>query len=119
MASHTPAALAAFDIASIIEQRRAAGDPWLEFFRVPALSLGLYVLAAGSEDLQTPHGQDEIYYVLSGKATLRVNGEETPATPGAVLYVAAEADHRFHTIEEELTLLIFFAPAYERRPAAD
>jgi len=72
------------------------------------------VLAAGSEDLQSPHGQDEIYYVVSGKATLWVNGEETPATPGAILYVAAEADHKFHSIEEELTLLVFFAPAYER-----
>jgi mannose-6-phosphate isomerase-like protein (cupin superfamily) len=115
MAGPTPAALAAFDVAQIIEEWRAAGEPWLEFFRVPDLSLGLYVLAAGGEDHQTPHGQDEIYYVLSGKATLRVNGVETPATPGAILYVAAGADHKFHTIEEELTLLVFFAPAYEQR----
>jgi mannose-6-phosphate isomerase-like protein (cupin superfamily) len=117
MASHSPAALAAFDIATIIEQQRAAGDPWREFFRVPSLSLGLYVLSAGSEDLQSPHGQDEIYYVVSGRATLRVNGEDTPARPGSILYVAAEADHKFHSIEEDLTLLVVFAPAYERRVA--
>ena len=102
-------------IREFVEQRRAAGDPWLEFFRVPDLSLGLYVLAAGSEDLQSPHGQDEIYFVVSGTATFRVEGVDTPATPGAILYVAAEADHKFHTVEEELTLLVFFAPAYEQR----
>ena len=111
----TQDALAAFELAKVIEERRATGNAWMEFFRVPALSLGLYVLPAGGEDPQSPHGQDEIYYVVSGKATLRVDGAETPATPGSILYVAAEADHKFHTIEEELTLLVFFAPAYERR----
>ena len=119
MAHHSPGALAAFDIALIIDERRATGDPWLEFFRVPDLSLGLYVLPAGGEDGQSPHGQDEIYYVVSGRATLRVDGEETPAVPGSILYVAAEADHKFHTIEEELTLLVFFAPAYQRRGDED
>lgn len=108
-------AMAAFALSRIAEQRRATGESWLEFFRVPALSLGLYVLPAGGEDPQSPHGQDEVYYVVSGRGTLRVNGQDTPAVPGAILYVAAEAEHRFHAIEEELTLLVFFAPAYERR----
>ncbi len=111
--AHGP--LAAFELAELVEARRASGERWLEFFRVPALSLGLYVLPAGGEDRQQPHGQDEIYYVVSGKATLRVNGQDTPARPGSILYVAAEAEHRFHSIEEELTLLVCFAPAYERR----
>src|SRR5688572_4027759 len=111
----TPAAMAAFALATIAEERRARGESWLEFFRVPALSLGLYVLPAGGEDPQTPHGQDEIYYVVSGRGALRVDGVDTPALPGAILYVAAEAEHRFHSIEEELTLLVVFAPAYERR----
>jgi quercetin dioxygenase-like cupin family protein len=119
MAHHSSGALAAFDLSRIVDERRANGDPWLEFFRVPDLSLGLYVLPAGGEDGQSPHGQDEIYYVVSGRATLRVNGVETPATPGSILYVAAEADHKFHTIEEELTLLVFFAPAYDRRVGDD
>lgn len=108
-------ALAAFDLAKVIADRRATGEAWLEFFRVPALSLGLYVLPAGGVDPQSPHGQDEIYYVVSGRATLRVNGDDTPALPGSILYVAAEAEHKFHSIEEELTLLVFFAPAYQRK----
>lgn len=106
--------LAAFDLASVAAAREATGEPWHEFFRVPDLSLGLYVLAAGNVDGQSPHGQDEIYYVISGQGTLSVNGVDTPARPGSILYVAAHADHRFHSITEELTLLVFFAPAYER-----
>lgn len=114
----TPGAMAAFDIMHLVEERRAIGESWHEFFRVPALSLGLYVLPAGGEDPQSPHGQDEIYYVVSGRGTLRVEGQDTPAAPGSILYVAAEAEHRFHAIEEDLTLLVFFAPAYEPRTDA-
>jgi mannose-6-phosphate isomerase-like protein (cupin superfamily) len=106
--------LAAFDLASIAAAREASGEPWHEFFRVPDLSLGLYVLAAGGVDGQSPHGQDEIYYVVSGRGTLSVNDVDTPAHPGSILYVAAHADHRFHSITEDLTLLVFFAPAYAR-----
>jgi mannose-6-phosphate isomerase-like protein (cupin superfamily) len=105
--------LAAFDLASVAAAREAAGGPWHEFFRVPDLSLGLYVLAAGSVDGQSPHGQDEVYFVVSGQGTLSVNGVDTPARPGSILYVASQADHRFHSITEELSLLVFFAPAYD------
>ncbi len=30
---------------------------------------------------------------------------------GSVLFVAAEVEHRFHDIAEELAVLVFFAPA--------
>jgi len=78
---------------------------------VPTMSAGLYRLKAGQEDPQTPHHQDEVYYVISGRAVLRVAGREVPAVPGAVLFVEAEADHRFERIGEDLTLLVIFAPA--------
>ncbi len=104
--------LAAFDLAAVAAAREIAGAPWHEFFRVPALSMGLYVLAAGSDDGQSPHGQDEIYYVVSGRGVLRVEDRDQPVTPGSILYVAAHAAHHFHAIEDDLTLLVFFAPAY-------
>lgn len=107
--------LAAFNLAEVAAARQAAGEPWHEFFRVPALSMGLYVLAAGAEDGQSPHGQDEIYYVVSGRGVLRVEDRDQPVGPGSILYVAAHAAHHFHAIEEELMLLVFFAPAYADR----
>jgi len=30
---------------------------------------------------------------------------------GTLVFVAADVEHRFYDIEEELTLLVFFAPA--------
>lgn len=49
-------------------------------------------------------------YVLSGRGKFWVNGEDTPVSVGSTLFVAAEEPHRFHTIEEDLSLLVFFAP---------
>jgi mannose-6-phosphate isomerase-like protein (cupin superfamily) len=101
---------AAFDLADVEQRRRqAGGDPWLEFLRVSSLRTGLYVLPAGSTDPQAPHEEDEVYYVLRGSARLTADGEETVVGPGTVLYVAAYIEHRFHAIEEDLELLVFFA----------
>jgi mannose-6-phosphate isomerase-like protein (cupin superfamily) len=73
--------------------------------------MGLYVLPAGGVDAQSPHTEDEVYYVLSGRAVMKVADEDRPVQPGAVVYVAKNLEHLFHSIEEELTLLVFFAPA--------
>jgi mannose-6-phosphate isomerase-like protein (cupin superfamily) len=90
----------------------AAGKPYCQFLTVPEMSAGLYVLPAGGEDPQQPHAEDEIYYVLSGRATVSIDGVDTEVGPGATIFVAKHVDHRFHTIEEELRLLVIFAPAH-------
>lgn len=81
-----------------------------EFLRVPSMSLGVYVLPAGSLDGQNPHGEDEVYYVIQGKGQVLVSGESRDVAPGSLIFVAANADHRFHSITEDLHLLVFFAP---------
>jgi len=98
-----------FDLESEIEALFASGKPYREFLRVPSLSCGIYTVPAGSEDLQAPHDEDEVYYVVRGKARLRVSGEDVEAGPGAVLYVRATADHSFFEVEEDMTVLVFFA----------
>jgi mannose-6-phosphate isomerase-like protein (cupin superfamily) len=75
------------------------------------MSVGIYVLPAGGVDGQKPHSEDEVYYVLSGRATVMVGGEERPVQTGSAVFVAAEIEHRFHSIEEDLVLLVVFAPA--------
>jgi mannose-6-phosphate isomerase-like protein (cupin superfamily) len=59
--------------------------------------------------MQSPHDEDEVYFVLSGKARMRVSGEEQEVREGAVLYVRATEAHSFFEIEEDMTLLVFFA----------
>jgi mannose-6-phosphate isomerase-like protein (cupin superfamily) len=102
-----------FDLDNLLAQRDQGGRSYLEFLRVPAMSAGIYILPAGGGDLQRPHEQDEIYYVLSGRAKLRLANQEKPVAEGNVIFVEAKLDHRFFEIEEELVLLVVFAPAEE------
>jgi quercetin dioxygenase-like cupin family protein len=95
-----------------IDAQRASGNKlYQEFLRVPAMSAGLYVLPAGGDDPQRPHHEDEMYYVVRGRARFRAGNEHTQVSAGSVLFVAAEVEHRFYDIEEEIALLVFFAPA--------
>src|SRR4051794_16831794 len=98
----------AFELDELERRREAAGPLYHEFLRVPSMSAGVYELAAGSEDPQSPHEEDEIYYVASGRATVRVGDEDRAVRPGSVVYVPARVPHRFHAIEEELCLLVLF-----------
>ena len=68
-------------------------------------------LKKGATDTQSPHRQDEVYYVATGRAVLAVDGRDYPVEPGTVVFVKANAKHRFHSITEDLTTLVFFAPA--------
>ena len=62
-------------------------------------------------DGQQPHTEPEVYYVISGAATVTVGAEDRPVGSGSVVFVDAGVPHRFHSITADLTLLVFFAPA--------
>ena len=103
---------AAFFNAQELEAQRAkSGKLYREFLRVPAMSAGLYVLPAGATDLQRPHHEDEMYYVLRGRGRFKAADEDREVSAGSVLFVAANVEHRFYDIVEELAVLVFFAPA--------
>jgi mannose-6-phosphate isomerase-like protein (cupin superfamily) len=98
-----------FNIAELEKQRY--GNRYFEFLRVPTMSAGVYVLSAGGADPQSPHKEDEMYYVVRGRARMTIDDQERPVKSGSVVFVPANQKHRFHDIEEELTVLVFFAPA--------
>jgi mannose-6-phosphate isomerase-like protein (cupin superfamily) len=102
---------ALFTAAELEKLRKQKAKSYLEFLRVPSMSAGLYVLAAGTTDLQRPHHQDEMYYVLRGRGRFRAADQDNEICAGSVLFVAAEVEHRFHDITDELSVLVFFAPA--------
>lgn len=101
----------AFDIEDLLARRAASGRPYLEFQRSADLSTGLYVLPAGGVDRQEPHTEDEVYWVVAGRGTIRVGEEERPVGTGSIVFVAAGVEHRFHSIEAELQVLVAFGPA--------
>ena len=101
----------AFDVERLEAEQTASGRAYHEFLRVPALSCGMYLLPAGGTDPQAPHMEDEVYYVLHGRATLDLGDHEHLVHPGSVVYVPANVPHRSHSIEEDLKLLVSFASA--------
>jgi mannose-6-phosphate isomerase-like protein (cupin superfamily) len=102
----------AFNFDSAVTDLRQGAEIWSEPLRVPAMSVGVYVLSAGSEDGQTPHDEDEVYYVVRGRGVLRVESSRREVGPGDCIFVAAGDIHRFEGISEDLELLVVFAPAY-------
>lgn len=98
-----------FDLAEIRDKLTGKAVEYLEFLNVPALNCGIYFLAAGSNDMQAPHDEDEVYLVLSGRARMRLNDEDRRVGPGSLLYVGAATEHSFFEIEEDMTLLVMFA----------
>lgn len=100
-----------FDLPTISAERAQAGKLYLEFLRAPALSAGVYVLAAGEADPQKPHNEDEVCYVVRGRGRMRVGSEEQVVKAGSVIFVAAKVGHCFFDISEDLEVLVFFAPA--------
>lgn len=97
-------------ISDWLRERAASNKRYLEFLRVATMSAGVYVLKAGEKDLQSPHREDELYYVVSGKARMKVGDEDQALSAGSIVFVAANVEHRFYDIQEDLTLLVFFAP---------
>jgi mannose-6-phosphate isomerase-like protein (cupin superfamily) len=96
---------------SVAAEHARGGNAYLEFLRVASMSAGIYVLKAGSDDRQSPHRQDELYYVLHGNARMRAGAQDQVVRPGSIIFIAAGVEHRFYDIVEEIALLVLFAPA--------
>ena len=92
-----------FQLSEIKARRDRSGQLFLEFLRGDNLSVGLYELEAGSLDPQQPHTEDEVYYVVDGRGSI-------PVGPGTLVFVGHGVEHRFHSITEDLSVLVVFAP---------
>ena len=101
----------AWELTAVQAAQEASGRRYHEFMRVPDLSAGLYVLEAGDADPQSPHTEDELYYVVSGRARITVGADDRAIEPGSLVFVGAAVPHRFHDITERLVLLVVFGPA--------
>ena len=109
----------AFEFSQVMERSK---ERYIEFLRVPSLSVGIYVLEGRATDYQKPHSEDEVYYVASGRAKFMTESEGATKTfdvgPGTIIFVPARVHHSFYDITERLSILVFFAPAEGSRVTA-
>jgi mannose-6-phosphate isomerase-like protein (cupin superfamily) len=74
-------------------------------------SMSVELYAPRGVDPQTPHDQDELYFPISGTATLRIGTETFAAKPGTVHFVPAGIDHHFETFTADFaTWVVFWGP---------
>jgi mannose-6-phosphate isomerase-like protein (cupin superfamily) len=110
----------AFEVDDVIAARAGRGHVYEDEIRSDLLSVGLATWPAGTEDTQQPHTEDEVYHVVRGRARIVVAGEARSVGPGSVVFVATGVEHRFVDVEEDLHVLVFWAPPRRsRRPAPD
>lgn len=97
------------------QPRDADGHGYIDFLASEKLSVGLAVWRAGSIDRQQPHTEDEVYYVIGGRGRLSVGADDRTVKAGSLVFVATGVEHRFHDIEEDLRVLVFWAPPHKPR----
>jgi cytidylate kinase len=98
------------DLGQLAAKHRSSARPYLEALRTGGLSAGLYRVARASEGEQRPHGEEETYLVLEGRGRFRMGDDDFAAEPGNLFTVPARVEHGFHTITEDLLMLVFFVP---------
>jgi mannose-6-phosphate isomerase-like protein (cupin superfamily) len=91
------------------------GAQYLEHLRTADLSVGTYSIRAGGIDGQSPHTEDEVYVVTAGRAQFVEAAGPTPVQPGDVLFVAANAEHRFVDVSEDFAVAVIFGPPESTR----
>ena len=98
------------DVSRLAAAHRHSPRPYVEALRTGGLSAGLYRVARGTEGEQRPHGEEEVYLVMEGRGRFRMGDEDFAVEPGFLFTVPARVEHGFHSITEDLLLLVFFAP---------
>lgn len=97
-----------FHADSLISQLKSQDKRWNAFIKGENVLTGIYHLKSGEADMQKPHGTDEVYYIIDGKAKFIADDKESLVTKGSILFVKAEIPHKFTDIEEDLVILVFF-----------
>ena len=69
------------------------------------------ILRPVGNDLQTPHEQDEVYFIHKGTGALVIAEERYSFEAGDCLFVAANVEHRFENFSEDFgTWVVFWGP---------
>lgn len=101
---------ASFTVAELRDRQQKSGEAWLEFLDLASMSMGVYYVAAGTNDREThePHARDEVYVGIAGAGRLTAGGKVFDIEAGAIIYVKAGIEHFFHDVTDDLTILVFF-----------
>lgn len=99
----------------VVDTTGAVPDPaaahYIEHLSVPDLSVGTYLIPRGGVDPQSPHTEDELYVVQSGRGRFWTPDRTVDVAAGSLIFVQAHEEHRFVDVEDDLRVLVVFGPA--------
>lgn len=85
------------------------GERFVQAFAHGSMSVELY--APADIDPQTPHSQDELYFIVSGEGEFVLAGERHRFRPGTSFFVPAGIEHRFENYTRDFaTWVVFWGP---------
>jgi mannose-6-phosphate isomerase-like protein (cupin superfamily) len=79
------------------------------FLRGKKLSIGIQVLRKGDDYGEPAHRNGEVYFCLSGNATLKIGKKDFKVSKGMAMYVPSKVIHRFYNVKKEFVFLFIFA----------
>ena len=89
-----------------ISTKWPTGERFSQGFSHGTMSVELY--APQGTDSQTPHTQDELYFVMQGKAILTIEGIAHDCTAGSVHFVPAGVPHQFTEFSLDFATWVVF-----------
>jgi mannose-6-phosphate isomerase-like protein (cupin superfamily) len=99
----------AFHLDDVLARRKTDKNVWYQFLDVPTMRLGAYLLPQSvGGDTTKVHDFAELNLVVNGSGTFRVGGEEVALEAGDLVFVEAGVGHFFHSLDDDLDILILF-----------
>ena len=78
------------------------------FVRGNKLSMGIQLLRKGDDYGEPAHKNGEVYYILKGHATLKIDKKNYEVSPGMAMNIPPKVHHRFYNVKKELVFLFIF-----------
>ena len=98
-----------YELKDLLSNLDQAHDYSLQFHNTKSIIAGIIRLHPGENDYQEPHSLDEIYYIIEGDGYIEINHQNHPIKKGAVIFIPANAQHRFIENKKVLVILYVFA----------
>ena len=99
-----------FDLESILLKldKEDNSTYFLDFLRNNSFEAGVLKLNQGQKDIQGPHLEDELYFVIEGKGYINISEENHQIGKGSFIFVPSKTNHYFHGNKEPLVVLYVF-----------
>lgn len=92
-----------------VSEKWPMGERFARGFAHGTMSVELY--APRGHDPQTPHVQDELYFIMQGRGDLIIAEERHACAAGDAFFVAAGVTHRFENFTDDFaTWVVFWGP---------